>query len=74
MAAPKYLTPEERSARARMAAHALHVGVSDEKAHTAPARAAFLARFERQVDPEGVLPPKERAPRAEHAKAAYRQH
>jgi hypothetical protein len=31
----------------------------------------MMARFEREVDPEGVLPPHERAKRAENAKAAY---
>jgi len=54
-----------------MAAHALHAKVSDPAAHTAPARAAFLSRFEREVDPEGVLEPEERSRRAEHAKKAY---
>ena len=64
----------ERSRRvlqARMAAHALHARVPDPTAHTAPARASFLARFEREVDPEGLLTPQERARRAEHAKKAY---
>ncbi len=64
----------ERSKRvlqARMAAHALHARVSDSAAHTAPAREVFLSRFEREVDPEGVLEPQERARRAEHAKRAY---
>lgn len=61
----------ERIIRARIAAHALHAKVSDPTAFTAPARAAFLSRFEREVDPEGVLDPKERARRAEHAKKAY---
>jgi hypothetical protein len=64
----------ERSRRvlqARMAAHALHAQVHDEAAHTAPARKVFLSRFEREVDPEGVLEPQERARRAEHAKRAY---
>jgi hypothetical protein len=61
----------ERIIRARIAAHALHAKVSDPAAHTAPARAAFLSRFEREVDPEGVLEPEERSRRAEHAKKAY---
>jgi hypothetical protein len=61
----------ERILRARMAAHALHAKLSDPAAHTAPARTAFLSRFEREVDPEGVLEPEERARRAEHAKKAY---
>ncbi|ONH35682.1 MULTISPECIES: hypothetical protein [Protofrankia] len=36
-------------------------------AMTAPARAAFLARFERQVDPDGVLPDDVRAAKAKAA-------
>jgi hypothetical protein len=54
-----------------MAAHLLHAQISDPAEHTAPARAAFLSRFEREVDPEGILDPKERARRAEHVKKAY---
>jgi hypothetical protein len=36
-----------------------------------PARDAFLRRFEKEVDPDGTLPPEERRQRAEHAKRAY---
>ena len=60
-----------RVLQARMAAHALHARVADPAAHTSPARKVFLSRFEREVDPEGVLEPQERARRAEHAKKAY---
>jgi hypothetical protein len=60
-----------RALQARMAAHALHARVEDPVAHTAPARKVFLSRFEREVDPEGLLEPQERARRAEHAKKAY---
>lgn len=65
------MTPEQRSLRARMAAHSLHARVADPSAHTAPARRAFLDRFEREVDPDGVLKPDERARRADHARKAY---
>jgi hypothetical protein len=34
-------------------------------------RAASMGRFEREVDPEGVLEPAERARRAAHAKRAF---
>jgi hypothetical protein len=61
----------DRVLRARIAAYQLHAQISDEAAHTTPARAAFLSRFEREVDPEGILDPQERARRAEHAKKAY---
>ena len=44
---------------------------ADPTARTAPARAAFLDRFARQVDPDGVLSPADRARRAEHARKAY---
>ena len=65
------LTPEQRALRARLAAHTLHAKVADPAAHTAPARKAFLDRFERQVDPEGALAPADRARRAAHARSAY---
>jgi hypothetical protein len=38
---------------------------------TAKGRAAFLARFDREVDPEGLLEPDERRRRAEQARRAY---
>ena len=65
------LSPSERKLRARLAAHSLHAKVADPVAHTAPARAAFWARFEREVDPDGTLDPAERNRRAEHARKAY---
>ena len=43
----------------------------DSRAHTEPARQAFLKRFEEQVDPEGVLPAEERQRRAERARRAH---
>jgi hypothetical protein len=63
--------PNERALRARMAAHLLHAKLRDPAGHTAPAREAFLSRFEREVDPDGVLEPAERSRRAEHSKKAY---
>jgi len=64
------LTPSERSLRGRLAAHRLHGNV-DSRVHTEPARAAFLARFEKEADPQGTLPPAERARRADQLKKAY---
>lgn len=64
------LTPSERTMRARMAAHTLHAK-HDPKETSAAGRAAFLASFETQVDPEGVLPPDERARRAEQLFKAH---
>ena len=43
----------------------------DRSARTRPARDKFLQRFEREVDPDGTLPPDERRRRAEHARRAY---
>ncbi len=63
--------PAERALAARLAAHSKWANTSDTTAATAPARRAFLDRFEREVDPDGTLPPAERARRAEHARKAY---
>lgn len=64
------MTPAERRLRARLAAYTLHAK-RDARETTAPARAAFLDRFEREVDPELVLPDEERQRRAEAARKAY---
>jgi len=62
------LTPEQRRIRARIGAFALHAqGGTSTKAGTA----AFLSRFEREVDPDGRLAPEERARRATLARKAY---
>jgi hypothetical protein len=47
--------------------HARH----DVRQTTAAGRAAFLARFEAEVDPDGTFSPEERRRRAEHARSAY---
>ncbi len=60
----------EKSLRHQVAAHAMHA-VHDSSETTKAARKANDARFERQVDPEGRLPPAERARRAAHARKAY---
>jgi hypothetical protein len=66
------LTPEERSLRARMGGYAVSAK-HDTREITKPAREAFMARFERQVDPDGVLPEAERQRRAEAAKKLHFQ-
>jgi hypothetical protein len=43
----------------------------DGKEVTAPARSAFLRRFELQVDPEGTLPEEERSRRIQAALRAH---
>lgn len=60
-----------RRLRAQAAAHARWAHTADREAATAPARKAFIDRFEREVDPDGVLDPVERARRAASAKKAY---
>ncbi len=57
--------------RARIAAEISWSRTADRSARTRPARQAFFRRFELQVDPDGKLPPEERARRAEHALRAY---
>ena len=64
------LTASERSLRGRIAAHQLHA-THDSAELTKNARAAFLERFEHEVDPARKLPEAERKRRAEHAKKAY---
>jgi hypothetical protein len=41
------------------------------KTNTGPARAAADARYDRMVDPDGILDPKERAKRAAHARREH---
>lgn len=65
------LTPAEKSLRSQVAAHESWARTSDRAARTANARKAMLDKFERQVDPDGKLPPAERAKRAEHARKAH---
>jgi hypothetical protein len=64
------LTPAQRRLRAQIAAHHLHARVNGTE-HTAPARNAFMARFELEADPDGILDPAERKRRAEHLRKAY---
>ncbi len=62
------MTPAERSMRSRIGALTAHARGST---NTGPARAAFLSKFEREVDPGGTLEPTERARRAEYARRAH---
>lgn len=65
------MTSTQRTLTAQLAAHIRWARTPDRTAATAPARAAFDARFEREVDPERVLPSAERERRAAHARKAY---
>jgi len=58
------------SLRGRIGAYRLHA-THDSRLITAKARAAFLAKFEDQVDPDRTLSPAERQRRAEAARKAY---
>jgi hypothetical protein len=61
------------SAHASVAANTRWAHEPDRSAATAPARAALEAKFAREVDPEGILPPAERAKRAANARRAFYQ-
>lgn len=63
-------TPAARSLSAKIAAHS-RWATEDARAGTEKARAAFLAKFEREVDPDGVLDPDERTRRAIQARKAH---
>jgi hypothetical protein len=65
------LTPEQRALRAEIGAHEKWARTPDRPAATAKARAAFVAKLEAEVDPRGVLPPEERARRAEQLRQAH---
>lgn len=56
--------------RGRIGAFRLHA-THDPRETTRTARKAFVDRFERLVDPDGMLPTSERQRRAEAARMAY---
>jgi len=64
------LTPEQPRLRAQIGAYRLHAKY-DSRELALPARRALLARFEREVDPEGALPVAARMRRAECARKTY---
>ncbi|MGY2093247.1 hypothetical protein [Nocardia gipuzkoensis] len=64
-------TPVERTLQARIAAHESWAKTSDRAARTAKARAAMASKFDRIVDPDGLLSPEERAYRADQARKAH---
>jgi hypothetical protein len=71
MAAPKNMTPEQRSLRARIAAHTQWSLEDNRTERTAAARKAAEDRFVDLVDPDRKLPPEERAKRAANARSAH---
>ena len=64
------MSPSERTLRAKLAAHTKWA-THDPVEGTAAARAAFLSRFELEVDPDQKLDPAQRQRRAAHARKAY---
>jgi hypothetical protein len=69
------LTPEEeqqlRSLLGKAAADWRWAFEPDRSAATKPGRDAFMAGFEDAVDPDGTLPPEERAKRAANLRRAH---
>jgi hypothetical protein len=63
-------SPAERRLAAQVGAHARWSRTVDRSA-TQPARDALMARFERDVDPDGTLPPDIRVRNARSARKAY---
>lgn len=66
------LTPAQRTLRARIAANA-RWSREDPSPVGPRGQAGLLARFEREADPEGTLPPQERTRRARAALRAHMQ-
>lgn len=64
------MNKSQRKLQARLAA-LTRWSKEDPVEGTAKARAAFLSKFEQQVDPDGVLPVEERQRRATAARKAH---
>ena len=67
---PPVLSSQDAALRGRIGAYRLHATHNSTEI-TAPARRAFLARFEAEVDPTGTLSPEERHRRTEMALRAH---
>jgi hypothetical protein len=65
------LTAEQRALRAEVASLRSWAKTRDRSARTAPARAAAMSRFEREVDPDGTMEPAARALAADAARRAH---
>jgi len=63
--------PADRFMAASIASNTRWAVEPDRTRATSVGRAAFMARFDDEVDPERALPPAERARRAESARKAY---
>lgn len=67
------LDESERRLAASIAANVKWSQTADRTAATEPARSAFIASFERQVDPDGLLDDATRTRLAENARRAHYQ-
>jgi hypothetical protein len=65
------MTDEQRHLRAEAASNVRWAFEADRAAQTQAARDAMMAKWERQVDPQGVLDPEERHRRALHLRKAH---
>jgi hypothetical protein len=65
------LTPSERRLRSQIGAHKSWAQTENRSDRTAPARQASWDRFEKLVDPEGILHPSDRAKMAQSARKAH---
>jgi hypothetical protein len=65
------LNAAQRATVARLGAYTRWASEPDRVAATSPARRGFMARFEREVDPDGTLPAAERGRRAKIAMKAH---
>ena len=63
--------PMAKDINRRIAAEISWARTHDRTARTRPREKRSSKRFEKEVDPDGTLPPEERRQRAEHAKRAY---
>ena len=64
------MVSSQRQLRGRIAAHSMHAR-NNPQIITQAARIAFLDRFLREADPDGILCPEERERRAGHLRRAY---
>lgn len=64
-------TPGERALIARIAAATRWAHEPNRADATKAGRNAFASKFEREVDPDGILDPAERAKRAASLRSAY---
>ncbi len=65
------MTSAEHRLRSQIGAHESWARTVNRSARTLPARMALLDKFEREVDPDAILLPAERAKRAENARKAH---